>query len=246
MGGWFTFLAPFLGTPKDYDDVLKKVAGASFYITYIASFFLRDAPGLEPYVSALESSGPLGSLLNKFPDAVQVNVTGFAVALLVAILSYNMKIHDRISDIFGIRKVFDRRYIIAPLALRVGVSLTPSQFENFDANRHEIMRAVFYKFASSRAPNPLVDRHEIEHALSAWTVLWILVEGILLLSLSAAIAWWAGSPLVAGNFVLVVGFFLLLCIPQSYRLRRYALAEVEAIASDPEASRQVREKLHAL
>jgi hypothetical protein len=45
-----------------------------------------------------------------------------------------------------------------------------------DDHRDSLMRDVFYRFASSKSDNPVVDKHDIEHALNAWAWFWAFVE----------------------------------------------------------------------
>lgn len=176
---------PFFSTPKNYDQMLKKLAMSVFYETYVISFFLRNIPEIDNKFRAVESYGNLGSVISEIPHSAVINVTGFAIALAAAIIAYMLPLHDKISDVFGIRKRFDREKILIPLALLVGVALTDEQIAALKLKRDSIMRKVFYKYASSRADNPLVDKHDIEHALGAWFWLWLLIEAATIFLISS-------------------------------------------------------------
>jgi hypothetical protein len=56
------------------------------------------------------------------------------------------------------------------------------------SNRDILMRTVFYPYVSSRADTPLVEKHDIERALDAWSWYWLLVEAIPLSLLGALVA----------------------------------------------------------
>ncbi len=43
--------APFFTTPKTYGEMLAKLAGSAFYITYVITFFLRDIPIVDFFLS---------------------------------------------------------------------------------------------------------------------------------------------------------------------------------------------------
>jgi len=96
---------------------------------------------------------------------------------VAAWISYSLRLHDRISDLFGIRARFDRNYILLPLAILTGSQLSAFQLNRMGANRDSLMRRVFYRYASTRAERPLVDRHDIEAAIEIWSWYWVLVEG---------------------------------------------------------------------
>src|SRR5206468_2567149 len=94
-----------------------------------------------------------GDQAHGFPEA-------FIFCLLVAWIGYAVRFHDRMSDLFGIRKRFDRNYILLPLAILTRSQLSAFQLNRVDANRDSLMRRVFYRYASSRAEKPLVDKHD--------------------------------------------------------------------------------------
>jgi hypothetical protein len=108
------------------------------------------------------------------------------------------------------------------------------------------MHAVFYKYASSRDNHPLVDKHDIEHALNAWSWLWVFAEGVFYFGVGAIIAWWFGSRNLAATFAIVSTALLVLAVVQCARLDRYARPQIDTIAADPTASHEVKRKFDAL
>ncbi len=137
-----------------------------------SQFFLRDIPPIGAAFRSAETYGNLGEAIAVIPHASAVNVSGLALALLVALASHIVQLHDRVSDVLGIRRRFDVNKILVPLAMLVGLKLTPDQIRIVRSKRDSLMREVFYRYASSGAENPLVDKHDIQHALAAWS--WFL------------------------------------------------------------------------
>lgn len=246
MDRLWNFLLPFFSTPTNYAEVLQKLAGAVFYETYVITLFLRDIPQVGALFRSVETYGSLGAVISAIPEASALNVSGFAIAGIIALLSHILQLHDRISDFLGIRRRFDRNRILVPLAKLVGVNLAKRQLDEIIAKRETLMRDLFYRYASSRADNPVVDRHDIEHALAAWSWLWVFVEGIPLFTAAGIAAHLLHSHKLGVRFLIVACVLLLLAVIQQFRLAGYARAEIEAIASDPTAADRIRTAFNAL
>jgi hypothetical protein len=241
-----TFFLPIFGTPTTYALVLQRLAGCAFWETYITSFFLRDIPEIGAVFRSAESYGSLGTIIAAFPHPDALNISGLVIALTVALLTRAVRLHDRISDMLGIRKRFDQKHILFPLAALVGQPLTATQREAVIAKQHDLMRDLFYRYSSSRADNPLVDKHEIEHALDSWSWFWVCIEAVVLFAVAGVIAllFNAHQP---GVWLFIVGMiFASFAVMQYPRLGRYAKIEISAIAADSTAARDVRARLNAL
>ncbi|MEX2299199.1 MAG: hypothetical protein WD715_17415 [Dongiaceae bacterium] len=94
---------PFLSTPKNYAEILKKLACFAFYETYFITLALRDNPVFDSFFTRIESWGPIGKVVAIIPHHDALNLSGVVVAFIVAVLTHMFHFHDRISDIFGIR-----------------------------------------------------------------------------------------------------------------------------------------------
>ena len=239
-------ILPFFSTPKNYADVLTKLASFTFYQVYLITFLLRDNPIIEAAFTKAESWEPISKLVSKVPGYDTVNISGFVIAIILAVLTHIFHLHDRISDLLGLRRRFDLNEILLPLMKLVEFPVTDATREKLTQKRHEIMRKVFYKYASSGGGSTLVDKHDIEHALAARSWLWILVEGAFYFSVGALIAWWFGSNDLAAFFAFVVVTFICFAAIQRQRLGRYARPQVQAIASDPTARNSVKSVFDAL
>lgn len=246
MGDLLNLLLPFVTTPKNYADVLRKLAACVFYETYLITFFLRDIPLIGSAFRAAETYGSLGRFFEAIPFSSTLNIAGLAVAFGVAMLTFVTQLHDRVSDLLRVRTNFDRDQILVPLAHLVHVQLTPNQITEMMRNRDRIMRQVFYRYASDRAENAIVDRHDIEHALGRWAWLWVLLEAVVIFFFGALIAFAFNSTTLANALLTVSIVAALLALLQRRRLGRHARAQIEAIAADPAAADEVRSAFNAL
>lgn len=246
MKNVFELLFPFIATPANYDEMLRKLAGLAFYEVYILTFFIRDIPPIGADLAAIETHGSIGVALSAVPLLKSINVTGMVIAALVAILANATKLHDRISDALGIRRRFDRKHILIALAKLVGVVPTAQQQKVIARQRDRLMREVFYRYTSSRADKPLVDRHYIEHALGAWAWFWVPIEACAYVGTAAVIAQAFGAHDLRNVLLLVFLSCVLAAFLLSLPLKRYSRAEIETIAADTTARQQVKAVFDAL
>jgi hypothetical protein len=128
----------------------------------------------------------------------------------------------------------------------VGVELTPKQLNTLVSNRDILMRTVFYPYVSSRADTPLVDKHDIERALDAWSWYWLLVEAIPLSLLGALVAACFASYSLLIAFGIVFTTLWLLAWLYYLRLERFSQPEIEAIAANSAAKAAVKKAFRAL
>ena len=185
-------------------------------------------------------------MVGVIPHYDVLNLSGIVIAFVAAVLTHTFQFHDRISDVLGIRRRFDCKSILIPLSQRVGSVVTKDKKAKIAQHRDELMHAVFYKYASSRDDHPLVDKHDIEHALNAWSWLWVFVEGVSYFGVGAIIAWWLGSRNLAATFTIVSIALVVLAFLQRARLDGYARPQIDTIAADPTASHDVKRKFDAL
>lgn len=246
MAEFWKLALPLFNTPKSYEDMLKKLAGFAFYEVYLLTFLLRDIEAIASGLRQLETSGAIGAWISTIPGEKTLNVAGLMLALFVAFLSHLLPLHNRVSDLLGIRKRFDKTYILVPLAKLVGVTLTLVQTQKLIANRHDLMQATFYKYASSRAKEPLVDKHDIEHALNAWSWFWVFLEATIFWSIASAIAFAFGGNGLGWSALGVVVVAIGAAFAQYPRLKTYARREIATIARDSDAERSVRNIFNAL
>src|SRR5258708_2229203 len=97
---------PFLSTPKNYAEMLRKLASFAFYETYLITLLLRANPILDTVLTTTESWGPIGKVVATIAHHEVLNLSGMVIAFVVAILTHMFQFHDRISDVLGIRRRF--------------------------------------------------------------------------------------------------------------------------------------------
>jgi len=132
----------------------------------------------------------LGAVLSKLPQAgeimgVKVSLGTILLALLIAFVSRAVKMHDRLSNLLRIRRNFDVREILVPLAVKTIGSPTEDKLARITRQRDRLMDQVFYQYVSSTRHPGEIDSHLIEGALDQWSWFWCLLETAALLTLTA-------------------------------------------------------------
>lgn len=237
---------PIFLIPTNYREVLLKLASFAFWEVWLITFFLRNVKEVDLLFTRIERYGKVGEFVATIPNYQHINIFGFVIAFIVAAISHIIQLHDKISDTLGIRRRFDRNNIILPLGVLVGSHLTPNQLNSIPQNRNTIMTEIFYRYASSRADNPLVDKHNIEHAIGAWAWFWIAIEAIFfaVISLFIFAAFSASGMVIAFLGYLVVLFALAFYLYN--RVERLVRPEIEQIVADPTAKQAIKNSLNAL
>ena len=228
---------PFLA-PKNYSQMLLKIATCTFLWTLLVTCLIA-------YVSPAAKR-----FLGHF--SVTVSVAGiesipigyFAVAVIVALLFRVLKVHDRVSDVFGIRKRFDIQEILIPLAGGVGKPVTLDIKEHFDKRRDELMRRIYYKYASSTQPQ--IDPHIIIMALDRWSWFWILIESIVV-SFFGLVALFALKAYPGAAIAATYAFLATLAATFTNRAcAPLAHAQVQIVLENPTWQGEIKAALNAL
>jgi len=238
---------PFLATPVNYREMLSKLAGFAFYESWVLLVLLRvNSQHIDAFFKQIEFHSSISELLKAVPHYEVINIPGILIAFLIAVLTHAFQFHNRISDLLGIRRYFDVNYILLPLSRLVDSTVTDDKAKSIAAQRDQLMRDVFYKYASSRDDKSLVDKHDIEQALGGWYWFWLFLEGIFYVGFAGIIAWSANSHWLAIVFAGVVALLILFAFGQWARLPRYARIEITTIAHDNTASYAVKKVFDAL
>src|SRR6266487_2912905 len=126
-------LNPF-ATVGDYPAMLNKIAWWTFFTSLLATLLVRwRLPVIDAALEAV-------SFGVKVPVAGNMFSLGSLIpAFTMALVSRVSKLHDRLSDLLGIRKRFDRQEILLPMAAASGATLTPDQLQKIDAHRNNLM-----------------------------------------------------------------------------------------------------------
>lgn len=232
-------LNPF-ATVNDYPTMLNKIAWYTFTVSLGAVFILRDnIPLIENVLKNLNFQIPVLS-------GIQLPIGTVLPAMIVALFSRSIKFHDRISDVFKIRKRFDIYHILFPLALVSSSNCNVSKIDSIKNNRNDLMGKVFYKYASSSSEKAQIDPHYITMALDQWSWYWIVLEAISIMFIISITLIFFSKYFISIILLLLVlvgiGFLQLLKIQCS----KYALQQVDQILSDNTRKLEVQGVFNAL
>ena len=231
-------LNPF-ATVSDYPSMLNKISTYTFFVAVFAlALIYWQVPAFRHWMPAMQF---------KIPETdVQAPATVLLVAFLFAFLSRLVKLHDRLSDLFGIRRHFDVESILMPMAVASGATLSLEQQKTLRAKRIALMTNIFYKYASSSPGKAVIEQHAITMALDQWSWYWICVEAAFVLFVTSVVLAAAGKWSVA--FLLVVSVLATIWLLQAIRplCQRYALDEARQILDDQIRAAAVREQFLAL
>src|ERR1700694_1200174 len=155
----------------DYSKMLIRIMASTFVLSVLALWLLRTKiPELDAAIAA-----HLPTLTIKVLD-LPVSFGTLFPAAAVTVLFRMFRVHDRISDLLRIRRRFDVKHILGPLAVGSLGNVSDEQLQRIRAGRDDLMYKVFYRYASSKTP--AIDAHFIEDALDWWGWYWCILEAI--------------------------------------------------------------------
>lgn len=226
----------FFSTVNNYGAMLNKLATANFFAGLIAFYFLTTQ---SPPLSKLAASFSLDVAISGLKIPI-----GFIILPLVAAIFFRaIKLHDRISSIFKIRQYYDWEYILKPLRDSVE---SKKEKKVILKNRSKLMSRTFYKYASSRSDNPIIDKHLIEMVLDQLTWYWMMVES----SFIAICVFAALLYLEAFEHAFAVLLLGLALIVFSKTLQKscskYTKQEIAEILNSHARKKEIREEFDAL
>src|SRR5688572_21893863 len=109
------FFKPLLDV-DNYPEMLTRIAWWFAINTFIATIFLRHEPKFNNWLTQLEQSIPQ-SVGKELALVSEWNLGGAVIAIGLALIARFFHLHDKISNVIGIRKAFDLQAIIRPLAI---------------------------------------------------------------------------------------------------------------------------------
>lgn len=224
---------------SSYAEMLSKIAIWTFASSLGATVTLRwNCPEIDAFLGRLAVPVPIEDLNIPLGTALPA----FAMALVSRIF----KLHDRLSDVLGIRRRFDRQEILIPLAAATGSSLTVEQIQKVDSRRDELMGRVFYKYASSSADTSKIDVHYVILALDQWSWYWVVLEALFVMAISGGLLFFYGGAKLAvvAAWAVTAGIGLLQLIRGS--CAKYAADEIREILRIDGASAEIRKAFVAL
>lgn len=220
----------FFKTVNSYGAMLNKLATANFFVALIVFYFITSQ---SPHVSDVIDEYTFEISLS----GIKIPLGYFLPPLLVALFFRIVKMHDKISDLFRIRSYYDWKYVLEPMKSKVDSSVSKKVVLE---NRSSLMPKVFYKYASSRDENSIVDKHLIEMVLDQLTWYWMVIETSFLVLSTTLIL------LIIGDFehVLVTFYFGLGLIIFAKILQdscsKYTKREVEMILDTAPRRKEIK------
>ena len=163
--------------PTNYNEMLNK----------IGAFTFLEALALTWY--AAWASNTVASVLNAYTVPIlRYSRSSFqflyvATAAVIALVARIPKLHNKLSDLFGIRQTFDLYRILIPLAGAVGLPVNKVFSATLKVRRKEAMQRTFYRYASFEEPK--ISKALVLSAIDTWTWYWILSELLVLLCFAA-------------------------------------------------------------
>ncbi|MFA7361701.1 MAG: hypothetical protein WC139_11765 [Candidatus Kapaibacterium sp.] len=233
------------GHIEKYSDMLIRIEFYTFVSNVIIIYFLTDYSVI--FLSSINTifkNFPSFNTINTNFYGVQLVVSYLLVAVIIAYIFRIVKMHDKISDIFNIRKYFDVYHILLPLSIATEISINNEYIGKLFSSRKKLMRSVFYYYTSST--DPKIDKHSIWTALDQWSIYWIIIE------LMASIFFWALVILLLKDYALFYKMFSLLfiltlmCLFWIRIFPKYAQDQIDIICSNKDNLKKIRSDFNAL
>jgi hypothetical protein len=213
----------------------------------IGAFTFLEALVLSWY--AARASNSIASVLDAYKLSVKVFSIEFPflyvlAAGAIALAARIPKLHNKISDLLGIRQTFDVYRILIPLAGAVGIPVDKSFRDTLKDKRKHAMQRTFYRYASFEEPK--ISKALVLSAIDTWTWYWILNELLCLLCIAAGILL-VFRAFDAASLLLALLFILTLLFSTVYRVcGKSADHQIEELISDPERVRELQEEFGRL
>ncbi|MGQ0554922.1 MAG: hypothetical protein ACT4PN_03125 [Nitrospiraceae bacterium] len=220
-----------IGQPENYPDVLRRVFWTTLVIGIGCSIALAGAsPELKKFFDQLPYEAELGSVKG-------LKLLHVVIPAVVALLSRIVKLHDRVSDVFGLRAFIDSEWILLPLARRSGAVLDDARERTIRIRRKELMYKVFYPYVSLHAS--AIDKQLVRSALDNYGWFWSVLEALVLVvptTIALCVMSWSGWSLLA-----LVTSIVLMCLAwmQWGACKCGTAAEVDAILDDASRRSQI-------
>lgn len=168
-----------IGQPESYSEMLKRIFAATLTMGIGCTFFLGTvSPAVKTFLESWSAETSIGIL-----DGVKALYV--VLPLVVAIGARVFLLHDRISDLLGIRRRFDFSNILIPLAEGVGFPTSGPSWNKIENNRDVVMTRTFYRYASFK--DPKIDVQLVRTAADRWAWFWCMIEPQFVLLITAII-----------------------------------------------------------
>lgn len=227
-----------ISQPENYSDMLERVFVTTLSTGLGCTVALwASSPSFKRVVGVVPGEADLGPFK-------ALNAGLVALPLLVAFISRMVKLHDRLSDVFRIRRRFDIQVILRRLAVGVGISESPALIKLLGRRRVPAMYATFYKYAGFK--DPQIDAQLVRSALDSWGWFWSLIESAFLVTLTAVAFQAIGRIDLRNGCLIVLSVEAVFLVGYWLNCRRLAQAEVDGILEESARRTDIRAYFESL
>jgi hypothetical protein len=220
------------GQPETYSDILQRTFRCTFFVGICCTALLAYAsPEVRVLLSWIDLETEVGPI--KGLKLLYVIVPG-----CLAVASRVIKLHDRISDLLGLRRTVDVQWILLPLARSVITDLDDARVLAIRLQRRKAMYEVFYPYVS--LPDAKIDRQLVRTALDNYGWLWVIIEAMAILAVSILSLICMGATALALGALGLLIVLLLVAWGQWLSCRRSTSDEVSAILADDARKGDIR------
>lgn len=218
-------------TPKNYSEMVEKIAKSTFVISLFLLYFLTSANHeFSSFMKQISFNVEYEFI------GIKLNLALLYLPLLISIAEHIFKIHDKISTVVGIRSRYDKNVIAASILKYCAINRDIKTLNSHDVKM--ILSKAFYKYVSST--NPVIDRHYINLILNEWCWYWITLDTLALFLTTGiiflVINWsWYNLLIVLGTCVLLILIMLLI----KAQVKVHTIKEIEVIFSDKKRSTEI-------
>jgi len=235
----------FLGLIENYTDMLNRIALFTFITNILIVVILKkNSIYFQDFVFYLYVKFPFLKISIDPIFKLPMKLIYLLPSAIITLIFRIVYMHNKISDLFKIRKNFDVKYILVPLSNAVEIPIDKDYLTVLNKRRKDLMADVFYKYASST--NPQIDKHLIWIALDKWSWYWIFIEFITSLFIWGLILFFLKDYLF---FLIIFSIIILFSILSIFWIKifpRYAKNQIDAIISNEQFLKEIKGKLYAL
>lgn len=179
--------------PTNYNEMLNKIGAFTFLEALLLTLLVGWA---SPQAGALLGSYALP--IKVF--SIEIPLLYVVPAVIIALIARIVRLHDKVSDVFGLRSMFDLYRVLVPLAGAIGVAVDESLRTALSQLRKKAMQRTFYQFASFE--DPKISKALVLSAIDVWTWYWILGELLVLLATAGVLLLFLHAFQVAAYVIL--------------------------------------------
>lgn len=220
--------------PKSYAEMTKKISYTVFLFALFGLFFVSQISS--DFADFMKS---ISFKMSAEFYGMKLNLSLLYIPIVIATLENVFNIHDKLSDLFGIRYRYDKNIIIGHFLKVLNMDKYIQKVNR--KNRESIMNEIFYEYVSSTSPK--IDPHLIYLALGAWSWYWIFLDTFLVTLLVGIFLLIQKFSVPALTILLIVLFVLLIfmCLKKNIDCIRHSISEVDKILSYRPWKRKVAE-----